>query len=286
VTRAIRLGISPCPNDTFTFHALLEHEIATPDLDLAIELHDIEELNERFEHGALDASKTSYAAALAWSERCVVLSSGSALGFGVGPLLLARASAPRLQDGIIPTGARVLIPGERTTAHLLYRLFHSSRGRIEHVRFSEILPALERGDADYGVCIHEARFTWRDRGLELVEDLGRSWERTTRAPLPLGGVVARADLGRDVCVQLDRAVRRSLAHARQHPDAALATMRAHAQELDDAVLWRHVEAYVNAWTVDLGTEGCRALETLAAAARSIGWIDAATRPLAVLDAGR
>lgn len=269
MTRRIRLGISPCPNDTFAFHALLERRIATPGLDLEIELADIEELNQRFARGDLDASKVSFAAALEWSDRCVVLRAGSALGFGVGPLLLARRAAPRSIDGLIPDEARVLVPGERTTAHLLYRLFHAGQGRVEQVRFSSILPALARGEADYGVCIHEGRFVWRDLGLEHVEDLGATWEERTRTPLPLGGIVAATELGRDVCSRLDRAIRDSIDHAESHRSDALVTMRKHAQELSDDVLWKHVELYVNAWTRDLGAEGTRAIARLAELARAV-----------------
>jgi 1,4-dihydroxy-6-naphthoate synthase len=143
---------------------------------------------------------------------------------------------------------------------------------VEHVVFSQILPALERGEADYGVCIHEGRFTYRRHGLVLVEDLGATWEARERAPLPLGGIVARRDLGADVLRALDAAIRASLDRARAEPEAALATMRAHAQELDDDVIRAHVDLYVNAWTRDLGVEGTSALHALSRAARRAGFV--------------
>jgi 1,4-dihydroxy-6-naphthoate synthase len=276
MSTAVRIGISPCPNDTFAFHALLQRRIETPGLDLEIVLDDVESLNLRFQRGELDAAKCSFAAALRLADRAVVLASGSALGFGVGPLLLAReASAPLRPD------ARVLCPGAGTTAALLFRLFHPGLGRVEHVRFSEILPAVARGDADFGVCIHEARFTFPRFGLALVEDLGTTWERATGSPLPLGGILARKSLGASVLRDLSRAVRASIDHAFAHREETLSTMRRHAQELDDGVLWSHVDLYVNERTRDLGAEGARALGKLASIAVEAGLLDPAGSRLSI-----
>jgi 1,4-dihydroxy-6-naphthoate synthase len=308
--RTVRLGISPCPNDTFAFHGLLTGAVRARGLDLVIELADIEQLNAGFATGRFDAAKVSFAAALEWSATSVVLRAGSALGFGVGPLLLSRPDAAplRLQDGVTATrgnqyapesrtdgrdlplrgenGApRVLCPGEHTTAHLLYRLFHAGSGRIAQTVFSDILPALERGDADYGVCIHEGRFTYARHGLVLVEDLGATWERRFDAPLPLGGIVARSALGVETFASLDAAVRASLDCARADPVAALATMRAHAQELDDDVIRAHVDLYVNEWTRDLGPVGAQALRMLSRAARAAGLVADHLPELEVADAG-
>ena len=254
----LRVGISPCPNDTFAFHALLERKIETPGMELTFEFGDIEELNRRFARGELDASKLSFAAALALDPSVRVLAAGAALGFGVGPVLLA-APGRRLVDGRVPHSARVLAPGAHTTATLLYRLFHAGEGRLEQALFSAIMPALERGQADFGVCIHEGRFTYREHGLELAEDLGRTWEARTHSPLPLGGIVARADLGDACSGALEDAIRRSIEYAQVHRAEALITMRAHAQETSDEVLWQHVELYVNEWTRDLGAVGRRAI---------------------------
>jgi len=276
--KRVRLGISPCPNDTFAFHGLLERRVATPGLELAIELADVEELNRRFARGELDASKCSFHAALRLAESAVVLPAGSALGRGVGPVVLARSPARA-----IPAEARVLCPGEGTTAHLLLRLFHPDVRRIEQVVFSEILPRLERGEADFGVCIHEARFVFAARGLSLVEDLGATWEARTGSPLPLGGILARRDLGSDAHAALARAIRRSIAHAREHSGAALATMRRHAPGMPDEVLAQHVELYVNDATVDLGLEGRRALAVLDRVARESGVLGPDAPRLEVFD---
>lgn len=271
--RRVRLGISPCPNDTFAFHGLLVGAVRPRGFDIDLEFADIEALNHGYAAGRYDAAKASFAAALAWSASTVVLRAGSALGFGVGPLLLARPGAPPLSGVGAARPARVLCPGEHTTAHLLYRLFHRGEGRVEQAVFSDILPALERGDADYGVCIHEGRFTYARYGLALVEDLGATWERRMVAPLPLGGIVARRALGPAVHAELCAAIRASLELSRAEPDAALATMRAHAAELGDDVIRAHVDLYVNEWTRDLGEAGARALAALSRAARDAGLVD-------------
>jgi 1,4-dihydroxy-6-naphthoate synthase len=272
----IRVGISTCPNDTFVFHALLTGAVEAPGLALDFELRDVEELNLGMLAGRYDVAKVSFHFALQHAHELVVLPSGSALGFGNGPLLLAaREGGVSHAAGAVARGgpaarpgptSRVLCPGAHTTAALLYRLFHPDAAPPRHVVFSEIMPALERGEADFGVCIHEGRFTYAARGLALVEDLGAVWERATGAPLPLGGIVARRALGEDVARRLQAGLRASLAHARAHPASTLPTMRRYAAEQADAVLWQHVELYVNQWTDALGAEGRHALATLGARA--------------------
>jgi 1,4-dihydroxy-6-naphthoate synthase len=273
MSRRLRIGISPCPNDTFVFCELLRGS------EYEIELANVEELNRRFAAGELDAAKCSFHAARSLGRTAVVLPAGAALGFGVGPLLLARAGARPLA-----ADSRVLCPGEGTTAHLLFRRFHPTAKRVEHVVFSEILPGLARGEADYGVCIHEARFTFARHGLAQVEDLGATWERATGLPLPLGGILARRELGAARLSRLVSAIRGSLAFARAHPAEALATMRRHAQELDDRVIGQHVELYVNRWTDDLGKEGRDALRKLHEIARDAGFAPGDGPPIEVFDA--
>ena len=266
MSRALRVGISTCPNDTYAFHALLSGAVRARGLELAIELADVEELNRRMAAGELDLAKVSAAAAIELAERVVFLSAGWALGFGNGPLLLATAP----HAGPLPEGARVLAPGRSTTATLLFRSFHPEPVRLEQTVFSAILPALAAGKADFGVCIHEARFTWRERGVHLVEDLGARWEERTGLPLALGGLVARRALGEETQRSLETAVRASLEWAREHPQECLPTMRRHAQEQEDSVLWSHVELYVNEHTLELGPAGREALRALARLARAGG----------------
>jgi len=266
VSRSIRLGISTCPNDTFAFHGLLTRGVDWRGLDFHVELLDIETLNERMLRGDFDVCKVSFAAALAMTRDVVVLPSGSALGFGVGPLLLAADAGTR------PAAADqlTLCPGRHTTAALLFELFHPATTRVEQVVFSEVMPRLEAGTADFGVCIHEGRFTWQDRGLHLVEDLGGRWEAETAAPLPLGGIVASRRLGADVLAAVQGVIHDSLAAGLASRDAALPTMRRHARESDDRVLMQHVDLYVNDWTLDLGVAGRRALGEFSARAAATG----------------
>jgi 1,4-dihydroxy-6-naphthoate synthase len=271
---SLRIGISTCPNDTFAFHGLLTGAIERPGLELAFELTDVQALNEGLRRGNFDVAKVSFAAALALGAEHVVLPAGAALGFGVGPVVLAARSGPP------PENPRVLCPGEDTTATLLWRLFHREPADLRQVVFSQIMPALQRGEADLGVCIHEGRFTWRARGLHLVEDLGERWERSSGGPLPLGGLLARRALGPEVLGSLAAAVRDSIRLAQRERTAALQTMRKHASELNDEVLWQHVELYVNAETLGLSKEGRAALALLAQRARAAGLTSAAA-PLEV-----
>jgi 1,4-dihydroxy-6-naphthoate synthase len=266
MTRTIRLGISPCPNDTFAFHGLLTRVVDWRGLDFEISLLDIERLNEGLLGGAFDVCKVSFRAALDAADDVVVLPSGSALGFGVGPLLLAATPGTTPGD----TRQLTLCPGRHTTAALLFDLFHRGTTRVEHVVFSEIMPRLAAGRADFGVCIHEGRFTWQRHRLGLVEDLGSRWELETRCPLPLGGIVAGRHLPDDTIATVQAVVRDSLRTALADPPAALPTMRRHAQEFDDDVLMRHVELYVNEWTDDLGVTGAGALRELSARAAAAG----------------
>ncbi|GAB5445034.1 MAG: 1,4-dihydroxy-6-naphthoate synthase [Fuerstiella sp.] len=262
----IHLGISTCPNDTFAFHALMQKKVDWRGLDFHVELLDIQQLNDRLFAGDFDVAKVSFNAALRLSERFVVLPSGSALGFGVGPLLLSSAADATPQHNQQVT----LCPGDDTTATLLFRLFYPQTTQVRQVVFSDIMPMLQNGDADFGVCIHEGRFTWQQEGLSLVEDLGTRWERETEAPLPLGGLIARRELGAEVIRTVQAVIHDSLQYALSDRDDALPTMRRYAQEFSDDVLIQHVDLYVNDWTVDLGSVGRQALAELSRRAAQAG----------------
>jgi len=268
VSRKIHIGISTCPNDTFTFHGLMTRRVDWRGLEFELELIDIQQLNDRLFQGDFDAAKTSFHAALLLADETVVLPSGSALGFGVGPLLLSS------EPGQTPTDDKqlTLCPGKHTTASLLNSLFYSATTRVEHVVFSQIMPRLQQKEADFGVCIHEGRFTWEQQGLGLVEDLGTRWETETDCPLPLGGIVARRSLTDEVIAKVQDVIRDSLEFALADRDAALPTMRKYAQEFDDEVLMKHVDLYVNDWTTELGTTGNNALQQLSKRAQSIGLV--------------
>lgn len=266
MNQRIRLGISTCPNDTFAFHGLMTQQIDWRGLEFSAELIDIQQLNNRLFQNEFDVAKTSFHAALLLSDQYVVLPSGSALGFGVGPLLLSA------RPDVSPTdvGQVTLCPGEHTTATLLFQLFYPQTTRVEHVVFSDIMPQLEQSRADFGVCIHEGRFTWQDYGLGLVEDLGVRWETETDCPLPLGGIVASNSLSNETIATVQAVIRDSIEYGVKHRDATLPTMRKYAQEFNDEVLMQHVDLYVNDWTIDLGETGKNALTELGHRAQALG----------------
>ncbi len=280
MTTTIRLGISTCPNDTFAFHALLNRHVDWRGLNFEVELLDIQELNERLFAGRFDVAKTSFHAALLLSEKWMVLPSGSALGFGVGPLLLS--SRPHMKPS--SNNQTTLCPGQHTTAALLFQLFYPETTKIRHAVFSDIMPQLQQGAAEFGVCIHEGRFTWQDQQLGLVEDLGTRWETETQSPLPLGGIVAGRHLSHDVTATVQSVIYDSLQYALADPDKTLPTMRKFAQEFSDEVLMQHVKLYVNDWTIDLGEVGRVALHELSIRAAQIGLLSAAATKIEVFAA--
>jgi 1,4-dihydroxy-6-naphthoate synthase len=255
----LTLGISPCPNDTFIFDALVNGALDSGDLRFEVVHEDVETLNEWALEGRLDVSKISYGVVPEIAARYVVLASGGALGHGVGPLLVARPGTE-----FRPEAARVAIPGRHTTAHLLFSLAYPGPVRKEFMVFSEIERAVLSGVADAGVIIHEGRFTYEAKGLVKVLDLGEHWERTTRAPVPLGAIVARRTLDPGLRRALERLVRTSAERALASRPAISAYVRRHAQEMEEDVMRRHIELYVNEHSVDLGESGRRAVETLLA----------------------
>ena len=282
----VQIGISTCPNDTFAFSALMNRQVDWCGLDFEVQLMDIQELNDRLFLGDFDVAKTSFHAALLLADRTVVLPSGSALGFGVGPLLLAS------QPDSSPSGPGqlTLCPGKHTTAALLFQLFHAGTTRVEHCVFSEIMPRLQNSTAEFGVCIHEGRFTWQQAGLSLVEDLGTRWESETQCPLPLGGLVARKTLADETIAGVQTVVADSIRFGLANPESTLPTMRQYAQEFDDEVLMQHVDLYVNEWTQNLGQVGSTALAKLSEMANRIGIAksvvpeaDPASQPLSTLE---
>jgi 1,4-dihydroxy-6-naphthoate synthase len=275
-SQRIKLGLSTCPNDTFTFHGLMTRAVDWRGLEFDVELIDIQQLNDRLFSGDFDVAKTSFHAALLLADQTVVLPSGSALGYGVGPLLLS--ARPNLWPA--DEGQLTLCPGRHTTAAMLFSLFHSGTTRVDHVVFSDIMPQLRDRRADFGVCIHEGRFTWEQHGLGLVEDLGTRWETETGCPLPLGGIVAQRRLDPATIATVQAVIRDSLDFALADRNAALPSMRRYAQEFDDEVLMKHVDLYVNEWTVDLGDVGRRSLDQLSARAQSIG-VAQGERPLEI-----
>ena len=266
LTPPLTLGISPCPNDTFVFSALVHSQVPGPPVEVTFA--DIDVCNRLAAERALDVVKVSYAALPELLDDYALLPAGGALGHGVGPLVLARE--PRDL-----TGATLAVPGERTTAYLLLRLWR--RGfEVVVMPFEQIMPAVRDGLVDAGLVIHESRFTYPSYGLVCLQDLGEWWEDETGLPIPLGAIVARRSLDLSA---LTAAIRGSVEHAWADPTASAGYVAAHSQEMDPDVCRQHIELYVNDFTRDLGDAGYRAIEALLARAADAGLVPDLCGPL-------
>lgn len=257
--RELTFGFSPCPNDTFAFHALVHGLIEAPCAVRPV-LLDIEELNRQAHAGAFDVTKLSVGAFAAVGDRYRLMRSGAALGHGVGPLVVAR----RPQSLAEAAQGRVAIPGRETTAFRLLRLAAPQLSDVVEVRYDQILGAVERGEVGAGLIIHESRFTYAAHGLSKVVDLGDWWEAETGLPVPLAGICARADLDHHLVADVERAIRASVQYAFDHPEASRAYVRAHSQEMSDEVCDAHIKLYVNDLSLDVGDDGLRAIARLTA----------------------
>lgn len=258
--RELTFGYSPCPNDTFAFHAL-SHGLVPAAFRVRPILLDIEELNRRAHDGAFDLTKVSVGAFAAVGARYRLLRSGAALGHGVGPLVVTRTPATLAQAALGP----IAIPGRETTAFRLLSLAAPSLGEVVEMRYDRFLGAVSRGDVASGLIIHESRFTYQEHGLVKAADLGDWWGAETGLPVPLAGICARADLPTDLVADAERAIRASVQHAFDHPSDSRAYVRAHSQELSDEVCDAHIRLYVNEHSLDIGDDGLRAIERLVSA---------------------
>jgi 1,4-dihydroxy-6-naphthoate synthase len=252
------LGFSPCPNDTFIFDALVNKKIDTEGLDFEVVLEDVETLNQWAMQGKLDVSKISYGVLPLVLDRYELLDAGGALGKGVGPLLIAREpiQLSEIKD------RTVAIPGQRTTAHLLFSLAFPDAKNKEFTIFSAIEDAVLSGKVDCGVIIHENRFTYQKRGLVKLIDLGEFWEKETGAPIPLGGIVMKRDFDEVLAPKINRLIRKSLEYAFARYPELPAYVRAHAQEMEEQVMRQHIDLYVNDYSLSLGESGKKAVSVL------------------------
>ena len=292
--RTLGLGFSPCPNDTFMFHALVTGKVEVEDVSFVPELLDIQELNQRAlgvgsgqgdgkgkGKGAgtgkgvrptekplgqqvrpLAVTKLSIPALAYLTDDYTALSAGAALGVGCGPLVVRnvfRGDVAVLED---LEGLRIAVPGKHTTAAMLLMIFGPGDVKPVPMPFHQIMAAVAEGQVDAGVVIHEGRFTYRDHGLLLVEDLGEIWEKASGLPLPLGVVAARRDLGKDLIGRIEDGVRGSVEHALSHPGDGWDYIRKHAQEMNEGVCQRHIDLYVNDYSKDLGKTGRKAIEEM------------------------
>ncbi|MEI7490485.1 MAG: 1,4-dihydroxy-6-naphthoate synthase [Bacteroidota bacterium] len=259
----IRLAFSPCPNDTFIFDALVHGKIDLEGLDFEFRMEDVETLNGMAMKGEADMIKVSYHAYLLLQKTYVLLESGSALGKGNGPLLIAKQDIP---PDKIPFHT-VAIPGEYTTAHLLFRLAYPGASLKRFMVFSQVEDAILQNKVDAGVIIHENRFTYTDKGLKKLADLGEFWEDLAHAPIPLGGIIAKRSLGYEVINKLNRIMNRSVEHAMLNGPEAMPFVRANAREMNEEVMMKHISLYVNNFTLRLGDEGKSAIAKLLEAAK-------------------
>ncbi len=283
----LTLGFSPCPNDTFIFDALIHHKIDTKGLDFAVEYHDVETLNQKAFQGELDITKLSYHAFAYVLDKYALLDAGSALGFGVGPLVVTKNEklAKKLiqyAGAFLPQelqNLRIGIPGKYTTANFLLGLAYPLLQNKQELLFSDIEEAVLKGDIDLGLIIHENRFTYQDKGLHKVVDLGDYWEQTTQQPIPLGGIVIKRSLPMDVQLLVNELIHQSVEYAFANPKSGLDYIRSHAQEMEEAVMYKHIELYVNRYSSDLGQEGKEAIRVLFDRARALQLIPESTENL-------
>lgn len=254
----LSLGFSPCPNDTFIFDAMIHGKIDTEGLEFDVLLADVEELNQKAFAEKLDITKLSYHAYGYLVDDYVLLDAGSALGNNCGPLLVSKS---QLTDSQVNEGT-IAIPGKYTTANFLLSLaFPNAKNKVETL-FSDIEKNVLSGKVDAGLIIHENRFTYQEKGLKKIIDLGEFWEKTTQMPIPLGGIVAKRTLDIDILHKINRVMKRSVEFAFKNPEATKDFVKQHAQEMEEDVMYKHIKLYVNEYTRDLGNKGKAAIQHL------------------------
>ncbi len=256
--KKLSLGFSPCPNDTFIFDALIHGKVDCEGLEFDVVMEDVEALNQRAFAGNIDATKLSYHAFAQLTHLYNLLDAGSALGKNCGPLLIAKKSMGPAEIN----AAHIAIPGKMTTANFLLSMAYPEARHKTPLLFSDIEAAVLDGRFDAGLIIHENRFTYAEKGLVKLIDLGEYWENSTGLPIPLGGIVVRKSLPEETQAKLNRSLRRSVEYAFAHTDDVMPFVRAHAQEMEESVMRAHIALYVNRFTVDLGEEGKAAVREM------------------------
>ncbi|MES2140641.1 MAG: 1,4-dihydroxy-6-naphthoate synthase [Bacteroidota bacterium] len=265
----ISIGFSPCPNDCFIFDALIHNKIDTEGLQFEVIMEDVESLNQKAFRAELDITKLSFNAYLYLTKPYQLLSAGSALGNNCGPLLISNPGF-KISD---LNKATIAIPGKFTTANFLLSLaFPDAKNKTEML-FSDIEDAVLSGKADAGLIIHENRFTYEQKGLKKIIDLGEYWETLTKAPIPLGGIVIKRNLSNELKLKVNRVLRKSIEYAFANPKSSLNFVKEHAQEMSEEVMYKHIDLYVNNYSVDLGIEGKHAVQLLFDKGHELGIID-------------
>ncbi|HET9392309.1 MAG TPA: 1,4-dihydroxy-6-naphthoate synthase [Candidatus Rubrimentiphilum sp.] len=262
--KPLTLAYSPCPNDTYIFAALTNGLLKdVPEVRVALE--DIENLNNSAMQGDYELTKVSYGAVPDLYDKYRVLRAGGALGHGCGPLLVARPGTGKTLEDF--KDKIIAIPGERTTAFMLLNLAMGARPQTLSMRFDKIIESVASGTADAGLIIHESRFTYKESDLVSIADLGEWWEAETQLPVPLGAILIREDLA-ERAPELNEAIRRSLGYARENEKDVMKYVREHADEMDETIMRKHIELYVNEFTDEVGDEGIAAVSELFKRARA------------------
>lgn len=254
----LSLAISPCPNDVFIFYALIQNKIELKDVEFEVHYYDIEELNLGAINQQFDLCKISYALVPEIAKNYNILTAGSALGKGCGPLIISPHETPfelRPQHSVV-------LPGKHTTAAALFSHFYPQITNTTHQLFSTIETVLQNHRFDAGVIIHESRFTYKDKGLSLITDLGSLWESRYQMPIPLGGIIIRKSIGEKIQHQINNAIIKSIEYAWQNIDEVLDFCRYHAQEINKKVIMEHIRLYVNKYSLNIGEEGKSAIRLL------------------------
>jgi len=265
----LTLGFSPCPNDTFIFDALVNHKIDTAGFEFEVVLEDVQTLNEWSLQGKLDISKISYGVLPLVLEQYIVLSAGGALGKGVGPLLITKKRSGKEEVN----AATIAIPGKNTTAHMLFSLAYPSAKNKKFMRFDKIEDWVLENETDYGVIIHENRFTYQNRGLKKIIDLGEYWEEHTQSPIPLGGIVMKRSFETSILSTIDSLIRKSVEYAFANYPFITDYVKQHSQEMEESVMRQHIDLYVNDYSIQLGDEGKRAVNKLLEVYNSVNGIN-------------
>lgn len=253
----LSVAYSPCPNDTFAFHAMVHGLIDCEGLEFEPHLMDVEELNKGSKKGLFDLCKMSYHSYFTVLKEYIMLRSGSALGYGNGPILVSplKGYTPVRED-------IVLTPGSHTTAALLLKILFPHLIKTQPILFSSIESKLINGEGKVGLLIHEGRFTYQSKGLHLIADLGEEWNRVNRLPIPLGGIAIKRAFSHEVALKIERVLKRSIEFAIQNSDASKEYVKGYAQEMDREVLSKHISMFVNDFTVSIGEEGELAVKAL------------------------
>ena len=256
----LSLGFSPCPNDTFIFDALVNKKIDTEGLEFDTVLEDVETLNQWAFEEKLDITKLSYPAFFRNLDKYVLLNSGAALGKGVGPILISKTNIQHSTSNI--QHLSVALPGENTTANLLFSFANPVAKKKTFMRFDKIENAVLSGETELGVIIHENRFTYQQKGLHKVVDLGEYWEKEMSVPIPLGGIAIKRSIDKRISLQVEKLIRKSIEFAFSNYPEITEYVKQHSQEMSEDVMRQHIELYVNNFSMDLGADGKKAIETL------------------------